>query len=248
MKEAVLAVAGVIAGIVGTAGGITSLVSYPALLAVGVPPLAASIANIVALVSCWPGSALSSRTELEGRAGWLWRWVPVSVAGGVAGSALLLSTPASAFRAVVPYLVLAGSLTLLVQPRISALAGHRARGNVPLLLGGLLFVSVYNGYFGAGAGVMTLALLLISVDGDLSRSNALKNMLVGAATVVSAVTFVIFGHVLWSRVLPLMAGMFIGATIGPVVTRSVPAHWLRWTVAAIGAAFAGALWARVSWV
>jgi uncharacterized membrane protein YfcA len=80
-----IAAAGMLSGIVGTAGGITSLISYPALLAVGVPALPANVANIVALVACWPGSALASRPELQGKAAWLRRWAWVSAAGGAIG-------------------------------------------------------------------------------------------------------------------------------------------------------------------
>ena len=90
MDLALTAAAGVLAGIVGTAGGITTLVSYPALLVVGVPALAANVANSVALVACWPGSALASRPELQGRASWLRRWAWISGAGGAVGAVLLL--------------------------------------------------------------------------------------------------------------------------------------------------------------
>src|ERR1700753_3116639 len=105
-----IALAGIVAGVVGTAGGITSLVSYPALLLVGIPALPANVTNIVALVACWPGSALASRPELAGRRSWLLRWLPVAAIGGAAGSALLLSTPGGVFTRVVPFLVLTGSL------------------------------------------------------------------------------------------------------------------------------------------
>ncbi len=117
-QAALLLGVGALAGIVGTAGGITSLVSYPALLAVGLPALSANVANIVALVSCWPGSALASRPELDGKGPWLVRWAPVSAAGGVAGAALLLSTPAGVFAKIVPFLVAGGSIALLLGPRV----------------------------------------------------------------------------------------------------------------------------------
>lgn len=234
--------AGVVAGVVGTAGGITSLVSYPALLAAGVPALAADVANVVALVVCWPGAALASRPELEGRASWLGRWSWVPVLGGVAGAALLLDTPAHAFQRVVPFLVAGASVVLLLQPKVSARAGHRTRGNRPLLFGGLLSVSAYNGYFGAGAGVMTLGLVLLAVDDHLARANALKNMLVGAATLASAAVLVVWGHVEWSAVAPLAAGTFTGSLLGPRVARRLPAELLRWSVALVGLGLAVRLW------
>lgn len=239
---ALLVVAGMAAGVVGTAGGITSLVSYPALLAAGVPALGADVVNVVALVACWPAAALASKPELRGRAAWLGRWSWVPALGGVAGAALLLSTPAHAFERVVPFLVAGAALVLLLQPAISARAGHRTRGNRPLLAGGLLSVATYNGYFGAGAGVMTLALALLCVDDHLARANALKNMLVGAATVAAAAVLGLAGHVDWAAVAPLAPGLFAGSMLGPRVARRLPAGLLRWLVALVGIGLAVRLW------
>jgi uncharacterized membrane protein YfcA len=106
----------------------------------------------------------------------------------------------------------------------------------------LLLISIYNGYFGAGAGVMTLALLLIASDGRLPVANALKNMLVGAATLVAALGLVMFASVHWGAVVPLGIGAFFGATIGPRVTRRLPERALRIAVAAIGLGLAVQLW------
>ena len=240
---ALLVGAGVLAGIVGTAGGITSLVSYPALLAVGVPALPANVANIVALVACWPGSALASQPELVGRGAWLRRWGLVAAAGGGVGSGLLLSTSAGAFARVVPFLIVVASVGLLAQPRISAWLESHPSGKHRLLLPvGLFVVSVYNGYFGAGAGVMVLAIMLLTTERHMARANALKNMLVGVATVVSAATYIAFGHVDWRAVVPLGIGMFFGATLGPRVARRVPANMLRWAVALTGFGLAIRLW------
>jgi uncharacterized membrane protein YfcA len=239
---ALLAAAGVLAGIVGTAGGITSLISYPALLAVGVPALSANVANIVAVVVCGPGSALASRPELAGRTSWLGRWIGVAAAGGAAGAALLIATPSQAFGRVVPFLVAAGSLALLVQPGLSARRRDHARGTTPVLLAGLLAVSAYSGYFGAGSGVLTLGLLLHTVDQDLPRANALKNILVGAATAVSALALVILGPVYWAAVAPLSAGLLAGSMIGPRLARRIPARLLRWLVALLGLGLAVRLW------
>src|SRR4051794_40558905 len=105
---AALVAAGVAAGLVGTAGGITSSVSYPALLATGLPALPANIANNIALVACWPGSALASQPELRGRGTWLWRWSLVALAGGGTGAALLLLTPDGAFARIAPFLIATG--------------------------------------------------------------------------------------------------------------------------------------------
>ncbi|MFC6082943.1 sulfite exporter TauE/SafE family protein [Sphaerisporangium aureirubrum] len=245
---ALLAGAGLLAGVVGTAGGITSLISYPALLAVGLPALPANVANIVALVACWPGSALASQPELAGRGPWLRRWMPLSALGALAGSLLLLSTPSGVFARVVPFLVAAGSLALLAQPRLAAL--HR-RGRPPgaggvVLPLGLIAMSVYSGYFGAGAGVMVLALFLITSEPRLATANALKNMVLGAGTLVSAAAVAVLGPVDWTAVAPLGLGMFFGSTLGPRLARRLPATLLRRLVALIGIALAIQLWINPS--
>ncbi|HEY3773510.1 MAG TPA: sulfite exporter TauE/SafE family protein [Solirubrobacteraceae bacterium] len=243
---AFLIAAGILAGIVGTAGAITSLVSFPALLIAGVPAFGANVANIVAITTTWPGSALSSRPELAGRAAWLRRYGAVAAVGGAAGTALLLATPSGAFERIVPFLVAGGALTLLATPRLRRLTGIGEPGNAhrdPAWMAAvLLIISVYNGYFGAGSGVMTLALLLIASDDRLPVANALKNMLVGVATVVAAVGLVLFASVRWGAVVPLGIGAFVGAMVGPHVARRLPERALRAAVAAIGLGLAVQLW------
>jgi uncharacterized membrane protein YfcA len=246
--DLLLAGAGVLAGLMGTAGGITSLVSYPALLWAGLPPLQATVANTIAIVACWPGSALASRPELAGRGGWVRRWGVVAAAGAAAGSLLLLSTPAGVFGRVVPFLIIAGSVVLLLQPRIttwSARAGRDApAGRRPgrlLLPGGVAALSVYNGYFGAGAGMMLFALLLLTAEGRAAAANAMKNMLVGAAAIASAAIFAVLYPVDWTAVGPLAAGMLAGSIAGPWVARRLRPGVLRWLGAISGIAFAARL-------
>lgn len=244
-RELFLLAAGAVAGLVGTAGGITSLVSYPALLWAGVAPVQANIANLVALVACWPGSAVASQPELRGRGSWLRRWGAVAAAGGAAGSVLLLVTPPGVFGRVVPFLVAAGSLALLFQPWLAARPGRQddaARGRALLLPAGLLTLSVYNGYFGAGSGVLLLALLLLTTDPLPASANAMKNMVVGAATIASAVLFAVLTRVDWAVVAALGSGLFAGSLAGPWVARRLPPGILRWLVALTGLALAARLW------
>jgi uncharacterized protein len=243
LDSAALLLAGTVAGLIGSAGGITSLVSYPALLAVGLPALSANIANNVALVACWPGSALASKPELHGKGSWLWRWTVVAATGGAAGSGLLLSTPAGVFARVVPFLVAAGSLALLFEPRLRAWRQRGGTQNHKLALpAGLVAMSLHNGYFGAGAGVMILTLLLVLVNGHLPTANALKNMLIGATSAVSATIFVLWGSVNWSATVPLALGMLAGSRVGPLVARRLPADLLRRLIVALGMVLAIYLW------
>jgi uncharacterized protein len=232
VTAAFLVVAGVVAGVVGTGGGITSLVSYPALLAVGLTPLAADVANLVALVACWPGSALSSRRELAGSSRWLARGLPLVALGAAGGAVLLLTTPSGLFDRLVPWLLAAGSLALLLQPVLTRrIRTHRGPA---LALPVVAAVSVYSGYFGAGAGVLLLAVLLVLVDPRLPEANAAKNMLNGASTVAAAAVLVVAGPVAWAAVVPLAAGLFAGALLGPVVVRRLPPTVIRVAVAVLG--------------
>lgn len=232
---ALLLAAGVVAGIVGTAGGITSILSYPALLLVGLPAMLANVTNIVALAACWPGSAVASRAELHGRSRWLRHWAMLTAVGGAVGATLLLTTPPDVFVVIVPFLVAAGSFGLLLQPRIATWQSGRSAEETRILLPiGIFSVAVYGGYFGAGAGVMLLALLMFSVDRHLARANALKNMLSGAATVMSGLIFAFFSPVDWLAMVPLAIGLFVGSTIGPLVARTLPSALLRWSAALTG--------------
>jgi hypothetical protein len=247
VNVALLLGAGLLAGMVGSAGGTASLISYPALLAVGIPALAANMTNAVAFVASLPGSALGSRPELRGQGQWLRRWAPLAAVGGAAGAALLLLTPAGVFGRVVPFLVAFAAFALLLQPRVSAWQEKHLRKPSRLLLPcGLFAVSVYDGYWGAGAGVMTLALLLLTVDQHLPRSNALKNMILGVADIVCSIGFVLFGPVHWAAAVPLALGLLVGSTVGPSLTRRVPGNIVRVVVALAGFGLAVHLWVSPS--
>ncbi|HEU5045990.1 MAG TPA: sulfite exporter TauE/SafE family protein [Nocardioidaceae bacterium] len=243
-QSVALLAAGALAGAVGAAGGITSLVSYTALLAVGLPPQPAAVGNLVAAVALGPGSALTSRRELVNARRSLARGLPIAAAGATAGALLLLSTPAGVFSRVVPFLVATGALALLAQPWLTArVSAHQHRAAIvawPLI--GL--VSIYLGYFAAGSGVMLLAVLLVLVEDRLPEANAVKNMLVGVGALASATVLALTGPVDWRVVAPLTIGLFAGSTAGPVIARAVPPTLVRWVVAALGFALAVELWLR----
>lgn len=223
----------------GTAGGITSLISYPALLAVGIAPLPANVTNVVALIGSFPGAALGSRPELRGQAPWLRRWALVAASGGGLGVTLLLLTPDSLFSRIVPFLLLTAALTLLAQPRISRWHNARAhRDDHTLLAVGLFSVSLYCGYFGAGSGIMVLVLLLLTVDEDFARANALKNMILGVATGIAAATLLVFGPVHLVAAIALGIGVLLGSVVGPSVARRVSSNVLRVAAGILGVGLA----------
>ena len=240
---AFLTAAGGVAGVIGTAGGITSLVSYPALLAVGLSPLAANVTNAVSLVGSGVGSSLGSRVELAGQQRMLRRWAPAAMAGGVTGAFLLLVTPAGVFNWIVPFLIASASVLLLLQPRITARRGVRPNGHAHATAV-VFLVSGYSGYFGAGAGILILSAMLLLVDPGLARANALKNAVLMIADVLPAVAFALFGPVSWRAAVPLAVGATLGGLVGPMITRRAPPGRLRLAVAVMG--FGLASWLLVT--
>jgi len=235
--------AGVLAGTVGSAGGITSLISYPALLAVGIPPLPANVTNAVALVANLPGSAAGSRLELRGQGPWLRRQAPLAALGGVCGATLLLVTPAGTFQRVVPFLLALASALLFFQPQISAWrAAHFTRGDRFLWPAALFAVALYDGYFGAGSGVMALTLFLLTVDQSVARANALKNVILGVSDICATVIFVVFGSIHWIAAASLALGVLVGSYVGPSLTRRVPGSIIRYLAACCGLGLAVRLW------
>ncbi len=230
----VLLAAGTLGGIFSTVVSIASLVSYPVLLALGVPPLSANMTNTVSLVLTGAGSVAGSRPELAGQGRRVLRLGAITALGGAAGAAVLLVTPASTFTVVVPVLIGVASLLLLVQPRIRKLAPAPDEGN-RLVHGIALFVvAIYVGYFGAAAGVMLLVVLSIMIEESLVKVNAIKNAVSGMANATAAVCFALFGDVRWTFVAPLAAGFLIGGWIGPKIARRVPAGPFRVVVSLCG--------------
>ena len=239
---AFLAGAGILAGVIGTSGGITSLVAYPALLAVGIPPLAANVTNSVALLGSGLGSALRSGPDIVGSGRVLRRWLLPTVLCSLGGAVLVVSTPSGVFDRVVPFLVAAGSIVLLLQPLIARWQLRRGRP-LPTVLVALIGggAAVYNGYFGAGSGILLIALLLLTAEPVLHRANALKNVILLAADVLPAVLFAVLGSVVWHAMWPLAIGAVIGGLVGPAVARRVPAAILRVLIGLCGLTLATSL-------
>jgi uncharacterized protein len=245
---ALLLGAGVLAGMVGSAGGIASLISYPVLLAVGLPAKPANVADTVAFVASLPGSALGSRPELQGQGRRVLRLAPLAVAGNAAGAALLLLTPAGVFGRIVPFLVAFAAVAMLVQPKVSAWLEERpGNGGWFWSQCGLLAVWVFDGYWGVGAGVMALAVLTLAVETHLPRANALKNVLLGVADIACSIVFILYGPVRWAAVVPLALGVLVGSRASPSLTRRIPAGVLRIVVAVVGLGLAVYLWLNPSY-
>lgn len=245
---AILFAGGIGGGLTGSIAGLASLVSYPVLLAVGLPPVVANVTNTVAMIGTTAGSVAGSRPELRGQRRVLVRLCALTAVGGAAGGALLLVTPADAFEAIVPWLIALASVLLMAAPRLRAWARRGAEGSGPVTPLGpatvvaAFGVALYGGYFGAAAGVMMLALLSVSWSQSLARSNAAKNLATGAANLVAAVVFAIVAPVDWAAVGVLAVGLLIGSRIGPTVVRRVPATPLRVAIGIAGLGLAASLW------
>jgi hypothetical protein len=237
-----LVLAGVGAGLTGSVAGLASLISYPALLAAGVPALTANVTNTVALVLSSVGSVSASRPELRGQRARLTRLGVAAVLGGAAGAALLLLTPSGAFEKIVPLLIAAASAAMFVQRPPRDLAAEAAAAEAagrshtdPWWLPVITFViGIYGGYFGAAAGVLMLAAYLIATGEGLPRSNALKNVVLGLANAVAAVGYVLLASIAWSAGIPLAIGLFLGGLLGPRVVRRAPQTLLRRIIALAG--------------
>jgi len=234
MTAFLLMLAGFGGGLTGSVAGLASLVSYPALLAAGLSPVTANVSNTVALVFSSIGSVSASRPELRGQRPRAVRLGGIALAGGVTGGVLLLATPSDAFALVVPWMIALASLAILVRrrPRPPAIRPHES--STWTLSVGVFLVAVYGGYFGAAAGVLLLAILLVTGTESLARSNAMKNLLLGLANGIAAVAFVFFGPVRWSAVVPLAAGFLVGGRLGPLIVRRAPAAPLRVLIACAG--------------
>jgi uncharacterized membrane protein YfcA len=221
---------GVVAGIVSTVASLASVVSYPALLALGLPPVSANVTNTVALMFTAVGAAGGSRPELAGQGRRVLRLGFLTAAGGGAGAALLLLTPARGFEYAAPLLITVGSLAILRRPvPQDPAASHESepgRDGGWVARSGVFAVAVYIGYFGAAGGILMLAVLTRMFSQSLARTNALKNVILGLANAVAGIGFAIFGPVVWAAALPLAAGFLIGGWIGPSLVRRLPARGL----------------------
>jgi uncharacterized membrane protein YfcA len=230
--------AGALAGVVSTVAGLASVISYPVLLAFGLPPLTANVTNTVALTFTSAGAAAGSRPELAGQGRRVRRLGLVTAVGGAAGAALLLLTPPGAFEFVAPALIGGSSLVLLLQPLIRRPFGQASGEDSRPLRAAIFCVAVYVGYFGAAGGILMLAALSAMLNEPLARTNAVKNVVSGLANAVAAVGFAAFGPVRWTFVLPLAAGFLVGGWTGPAIVRRLPGPVLRTVVGVAGLAIA----------
>jgi uncharacterized membrane protein YfcA len=248
-RIALLAVAAFAAGGVNAVAGGGSLISFPALLLAGYAPLTANVTNSTALLPGYLGGSVGYRRELRGQRS---RFLPLgllSIGGAVLGAFLLLVGPAGVFQRLVPWLILGACALLVAQPWIArrvaarqarqAASGRPQRGELTPALGAAQFVSaIYGAYFGAGLGVIALAVLGIFLDDSLQRINALKGALSLVINIVAVLYFIAFGSVAWLPVAIMAPISYIGGMAGVMVARRLDDRVLRVAVVCFGVAVA----------
>lgn len=246
-----LAAAALVAGAVNAVAGGGSLLSFPALLAVGYPALTANVTNSVALTPGYLGGTVGYRRELAGQRGRILALGATSAAGAAVGAFLLLVSSAALFERIVPLLIFLACGLLAAQPRLARLVRERRQepdggpgaarragldGHTVALFAAQFLAAVYGAYFGAGVGIMMLAILGIFVADSLQRLNALKGLLSLLVAVVAAVAFALFADVSWVAVAVMAAASLLGGQLGVVLARRLNDQALRWLVIAFGVA------------
>jgi hypothetical protein len=234
--------AAVAAGCINAIAGGGTLISFPALVALGIPEVTANITNTVALCPGYLGGALAQRKDLTGQGRRLWILLPAGIAGGIIGAILLLFISGDVFRVLVPFLILLAVALLAVQNRVrnwlrersARIGGTRGDDRKAILPLGL--AAVYGGYFGAGLSVIVLSVLGLVFDDSLTRLNALKQCLSLVINVAATIFFLFSGMVLWPVVLVMAVGALAGGAIGGRVAGCINPDLLRWTVVTIGGA------------
>jgi uncharacterized membrane protein YfcA len=233
--------AGIAAGTINAVVGSGTLITFPVLLAFGYGPVVANVSNTLGLVPGNASGAIGYRRELAGQSRRrVLQLAAASLVGGIAGAILLLSLPASAFKAIVPVFIALALVLILFNPRLSRWLERRGTPRRPepgpLTTAGVLVSGIYGGYFGAAQGIMVLAVLGLALDEHLQRVNALKVVLVGLVNLVSGIVFVFAAHVAWGAAGLIALGSILGGVLGSRYGRRLPPGALRIVIFAVGIA------------
>ncbi len=244
------ALAAAAAGAVNALAGGGTLISFPVLLALGVPPIAANITNAVALSPGYFGATLAQLDNLRGQRGRLLLCIPAAVLGGIAGALLLLQTRERTFMALVPYMLCFAALLLAFQNRVRAWVVHRLAASRHAHRGHLVpavavaAAAVYGGFFTAGMSVIVLAILGATLEDSLTRLNALKQIVAFSVNVAAAVFFLLSGQVVWLLAGVMAVGAMLGGALGGRLAGRLNPDTLRWIVVTVGLVLAVYYWIR----
>lgn len=231
--------AGLAAGAINAIVGSGTLITFPTLLAFGYTPVLANVSNTTGLAFGNAASIVTWRRELEGQRGRSIRLGAASVVGGITGAVLLFELPAAAFRSIIPVFIALGVVLVVVQPIVARLLAqrvrlHAAEGHGWSAAAGLFIVGVYGGYFGAGQGLLIIAVLGFAVADTFHRLTALRNVLAGVTNVVAALAFVVATKIAWEAVLLIASGSIVGGWAGVHVGRRLPPFAYRLVIGGVG--------------
>jgi uncharacterized membrane protein YfcA len=233
-----VAFAGLGAGAINTLVGSGTLITFPVLLAFGYAPVTANVSNTIGLVLGNVSGAVGYRRELAGQRARALRFGAMSLAGGITGAVLLLLLPATAFKAIVPAFIAVALVLTLLQPRLARSLSKRQidleRKGALLVPIAVYLTGVYGGYFGAGQGILLLAILGVALAQSLQRTNALKNVLVALVNGVAAVYFAFAAHVDWGPAAIIAGTSIAGAQLGARYGRRLPPEALRGVIVLVG--------------
>lgn len=237
--ECILVVtAGMSAGIMNTIVGSGTLITFPVLLSVGMPPVTANVVNNIGLAPGSLSGAVGYRRELSGPRGRIVRYSAAASLGGVTGAFLLVVLPSSVFQVVAPALIAAALLLVLLEPWLQLRLETWRRSAPPRgswsMIVIIFLTSVYGGYFGAGQGVILLALMGLLMAETLQQVNALKNVLQAVDNGASALLFAVIANVDWFAVALVALGAIIGGQVGARIGRRMPTTILRAVIVVIG--------------
>ncbi|MDT8305878.1 MAG: sulfite exporter TauE/SafE family protein [Anaerolineae bacterium] len=236
----IIGLAAIAAGAVNALAGGGTLISFPILIAVGVPPVNANVTNTVSLIPGYLGATFAQLNDLRGQGSRLWWLLPVGAIGGLVGGVILLATEEALFSALVPYLILFAAALLAIQEPLRARIVRRleARGSanstpfwsvIPVVI-----AAIYGGYFGAGVSVIVLAVLGLVFDDSLTRLNALKQAISFSINITAAIFFIFSGEVVWPAAAVMAVGALIGGAFGGRIAGRIQAATLRLVVVVIG--------------
>lgn len=238
-----IGLAAMAAGFVNALAGGGTLISFPALIAAGLPAVAANITNTVALVPGYLGATIAQFKDLKGQSKRLWMYLPAAVIGGVVGGLLLLNTGEKLFRSLVPFLIILASLLLAVSDPLRGwlLRRQNKKGAAAMSLAtwGVLPVglaAIYGGYFGAGLSVIVLAVLGLVLGDSLTQLNALKQSISFCVNTAAAIFFLFSGKVVWSAAAVMAVCALLGGALGGRLAGKIKPSVLRWVVVVIGLA------------
>lgn len=246
----IAAAAAVGAGAINALAGGGTLISFPVLVALGVPPVAANITNAVALCPGYFGATIAQLPNLKGQRAQLLLLIPVAVVGGLMGGMILVRTGERTFTALVPWMILAASLLLAVQEPVKKFVARRLsnpmhkRHTMALSALPIAAAAIYGGFFSAGMSVLLLAVLGLTLDDTLTRLNALKQALAFSVNIAAAVFFLWSDQVVWIAAVVMAIGALIGGAIGGRLAGKLPPAVLRWTVVTAGTGIAIAYWMK----